>query len=774
MGQFGIGQAVRRTEDRRLLTGHGRYIDDIALPNQCHAAFVRAPFAHARIARIDAAAARAVDGVLAVYAHDDIAADKLGTIPCFIDIENRDGSAMAKPARPALADGVVRHVGDPVCMVVAETVASAREAAELVDVEYEELPAVVDTARALDADAARVWDAAAGNLCFDWETGDEAAVARAFETAAHVTELSLINSRIIPNAMEPRGAVGDHDAEGERYVLYTPSQGSHGLKNQLSQNIFDVAKDRVRVVTPDVGGGFGMKIFLYPEQVMVTWAASKLHRPVKWISDRGEAFLTDNHGRDHVTEAAMAFDDDGRITGVRVATIANLGAYLSNFAPYIPTKAGAAMLCGVYRTPAVHLRVQGVFTNTAPIDAYRGAGRPEANYIVERLLDAAAAELGIGPEELRRRNFIAPDEMPYRTALDLTYDSGEFDRNLSDALDRAGWADREDRRTEAAARGALFGMGLATYVESCGGMPDERAEIRVDPDGTITLLIGTQSNGQGHETAYAQIIADRLDLPLGSVRVVQGDTDRVSYGRGTGGSRSLPVGGVATAKAAEIVLERAKRLAADALEAGEGDIEYEGGTFRIAGTDRTVDLFALAARADAAVEDGSPDNGLGAISLQEPSAPTFPNGCHVCAVEIEKETGAFRITRYTVVDDFGTVINPLLVEGQVHGGIAQGIGQAAIERCVYDGDSGQLLSGSFMDYGMPRAGDLPMIDFSYNEVPCTTNPLGLKGAGEAGTIGATPAMINAIVDALRPLGVRHVDMPVTQEGLWRLIRDAEA
>lgn len=765
MGRFGIGQAVRRVEDVRFLTGRGRYTDDITLPGQAYALIVRSPHAHARIRDIDSEDAEKVDGVLGIYTHSDLAADGIGPIPCLVDIEPRQGSRFIRPPRPALADGAVRHVGDPVVLIVAETLSAARDAADLVLVDYEELPSVTSTAGAVTAEACQIWPEATGNLCFEWEIGDREAVDRAFNAAAHRVKLDLVNNRIIPAPMETRAAIGAYESDRERYVLYTPSQGVHSLQSQLAEDIFGVSLDNVRVVTPDVGGGFGMKIFLYPEQILVLWAARRLGRPVKWTSERNEGMLSDSHGRDHVTHAEMAVDEEGHILALRVSNISNLGAYLSNFGPYIATSAGVGMLSGLYRTPAIYEEVRGVFTNTAPVDAYRGAGRPEANYIVERLIDITARSLGLGPDEIRRRNYITPDEMPFTTPLGLVYDSGDFEANMADAMAAAGWSEKDQRRTDAAGRGKLYGIGLATYIESCGGGPTEKADIYVDSIGCVTISIGTQSNGQGHETAYAQIAADILGQPIERVRVIQGDTDLVSYGSGTGGSRSIPVGGVATNKAAHLVIEAGRRFAVGLLEAAEEDITFADGRYTIVGTDRHVDLAAVAAAAD---REGEP---LRADAFQEPCAPTFPNGCHVCEVEIDRETGAIEIVNYNVVDDFGRLINPLLVEGQVHGGIAQGIGQALFESCFYDPESGQLLSASFLDYALPRADELPAFSLSYNQVPSTTNPMGLKGAGEAGSIGTPPAVVNAVVDALAEFGIRHIDMPISQQKIWRILRE---
>jgi carbon-monoxide dehydrogenase large subunit len=775
MKQFGIGQPIRRVEDRRFLTGFGRYLDDIAQPHQAHAVLLRSPHANAGIRALDSSTVVALPGVLAVLTGEDLARDGIGPIPCVSALVNRDQSAMAMPPRPALVRDKVRHVGDAVAMVVAETAAMARDAAEQVAVEYEPLPAVVDTAHALDPGQPAVWDEHPGNLCFDWETGDGAAVGRAATAARHRVSLTLVNNRIVVNSMEPRGALGEYDPGEDSYTLWSSTQGSHFLRNLLAEHVFDIPENRIRVVTPDVGGGFGMKLFLYPEHVLVLWAAKRLGRPVKWLPDRSEAFMTDTQGRDNVTRLDLALDEGLRFTGLSVEILANMGAYLSNFAPEIPTFSGAVMHSGVYAIPAIHVAVKGVFTNTVPVDAYRGAGRPEAAYALERLIDVAARRLGVAPDELRRRNFITPAAMPHTTPLGLVYDSGDFARNMGDALTAADAAGLPARRAESRARGRYRGLGHAVYIEQSGFPPDEFAELRFDPAGTLTVLMGSQSSGQGHQTAYAQLASERLGLPLDKIRVLQGDTAMIGFGRGTGGSRSLPVGGAALGHAADKLVAKGKKIAAHLLEAAEADIAFEDGVFAISGTDRNVSIDAVAraafnpAQLPPGLEPGFDESGH-----FTPPAPTFPNGCHVCEVEIDPETGVIEVVRYFVVDDFGTVINPLLLRGQVHGGIAQGIGQAMLERCVYEEGSGQLITGTLTDYALPRAEDLPALDFRYNVVPCRTNPLGVKGAGEAGAIGAPPALVNAVVDAVAELGIDHLDMPLTPERLWRALREAAA
>jgi carbon-monoxide dehydrogenase large subunit len=774
MKQFGIGQPVRRVEDRRFITGHGNYVDDIQLPRQTYAFMLRSPHAYARIATIDAAAALSAPGVLAVFTGEDLARDGIGTIPCLSAVTNRDGSPSVLPQHPAIARGRVRHVGDTIAMVVAESGAAARDAAELIAVDYEPLPASVDTAHALDPGQPQVWEEAPGNLCFDWEVGDRAAVERTLAGARHRVSLDLVNNRVVVNSMEPRGALGEYDSGEDSYTLWSSTQGSHFLRNLLADSVFKIPENRIRVVTRDVGGGFGMKLFLYPEHILVLWAAKKIGRPVKWTPDRADAFMTDTQGRDNVTRLELALDDELRFQALDVGLVANMGAYLSNFAPEIPTASGAVMHSGVYAIPAIHVGVKGVFTNTVPVDAYRGAGRPEAAYAIERLVDYAARQLGVPPEELRRRNFIKPEAMPYQTALGLNYDSGEFARNLDQALAAADLAGFPARRAEARARGRYRGLGHAVYIEQSGFPPDEFAELRFDQSGTLTILMGTQSSGQGHQTAYTQLAAERLGIDPNKVRVSQGDTAAISFGRGTGGSRSIPVGGASLVQAADKLITKGRRIAAHLFEAAEADVEFADGVFSVAGTDRQLGIEEVARAAfDPARQAPGVEPGFDESGHFTPPQPTFPNGCHVCEVEIEPETGHIDILRYLVVDDFGTVINPLLLAGQVQGGVAQGVGQAMLERTVFDPETGQLLTGSLTDYCIARAEDLPAIEFAYNIVPCRTNPLGVKGAGEAGAIGAPPALVNAVVDALAELGIAHLDMPLTPERVWQAIHSAE-
>jgi aerobic carbon-monoxide dehydrogenase large subunit len=774
MKQFGIGQPVRRVEDRRFITGRGSYLDDINLLCQSYAFMLRSPHAHARIRGINSAAALAGPGVVAVLTGEDLAHDGIGTIPCLSTVSNRDGSSSVLPPHPAIALDRVRHVGDTVAMVVAESAAAARDAAELIVVDYEPLSAAVDTVHALDPGQPQVWDEAPGNLCFDWEVGDQTAVEGAMAGAHHRISLQLVNNRIVVNSMEPRGAIGEYEPGEESYTLWSSTQGSHFLRSLLADSVFKIPENRIRVVTRDVGGGFGMKLFLYPEHILVLWAAKKVGRPVKWIPDRADAFMTDTQGRDNITRLDLALDEELRFLALEVELFANMGAYLSNFAPEIPTASGAVMHSGVYAIPAVHVGVKGVFTNTIPVDAYRGAGRPEAAYAIERLIDYAARRLGVPSQELRRRNFITPEAMPYQTALGLNYDSGEFAGNMDQALAAADVAGFPARRTAARARGRYRGLGHAVYIEQSGFPPDEFAELRFDPSGTLTILMGTQSSGQGHQTAYTQLAAERLGVAPEKIRVQQGDTAAISFGRGTGGSRSIPVGGASLVQAADKLIAKGRLIAAHLFEAAEADVEFADGIFSVSGTDRRLGIEEVARAAyDPARQAPGVEPGFDESGHYTPPQPTFPNGCHVCEVEVEPDTGHIDILRYLVVDDFGIVINPLLLAGQVQGGVAQGVGQAMLERTVFDPETGQLLTGSLTDYCLARAEDLPAIEFAYNVVPCRTNPLGVKGAGEAGAIGAPPALVNAAIDALAELGIEHLDMPLTPERLWQAIRTVE-
>jgi carbon-monoxide dehydrogenase large subunit len=768
--KFGVGQPVRRFEDQTLITGTGRYTDDITFPNMAQAHVLRAQVGHAKIRKIDVTAARGMPGVLLVLTGADITADGLGDIPCQVPLNNRDGSPRADTPRSVLAADKVRHLGQPVAFVVAETLAQAQDAAEAIEIDYESLPAVTDARAALAQGAPQLFDGVPGNLVFDWDndTSDFAATDAAFAKAAHVTTLEMINNRVVANSMEPRNAIGDWDAAAERPVLYTGTQGSHFVRDPLAENVLNIPKEKLRVVTPpNVGGGFGMKAFVYPEQVLVVWAAGKLKRPVRWQSDRSEAFLSDNQGRDHFTKAELALDAKGKFLGIRVSLIANIGAYLSPMGPFIPTRS-TDLISGLYTTPAIAINVKGVCTNTVPVCAYRGAGRPEASYLIERLVDAAARELNMTPDRIRRLNLIPKKAIPYTSPTKLTFDSGEFVEIMDAAMENADWKGFKARQRESKKRGKLRGIGMATYTERCGGGFPETASIEFKGD-RVDLVMGNQEYGTGLVTSYKQLVSDRLGIDADRIDVVYGDSDRSPRGL-TGGSRALPVGGSALHEASLKIIDKGKQIAANLLEASAADIEFGDGQFRIVGTDRHVDLFDVAKAAqDPAKLPPGMEPGLDTTQVQNPAGATFPNGCHIVEVEVDPDSGVTTILRYTVVDDFGAVINPILLEGQVHGGIVQGIGQALLEETVYDEDSGQLLSGTFMDYAMPRADNLPNFSFTTRNVRCKANPLGIKGAGEAGAIGAPPALINAIVDALHHKGVRHVDMPATPKRVWEAI-----
>jgi carbon-monoxide dehydrogenase large subunit len=767
--QLQVGRSLNRLEDERFLVGQGRFTADLSEPGELHACVLRSPHAHAVIRRIDSAVARAAAGVHGVFTAADLAADGIGPLPCTAVLDAVE--PLVRPPRHALAHDRVRHVGDPLACVVAETLDAARDAAELIAVDYETLPPVVDAATALSAAAPRIWDQAPGNLAFRFQKGDRTATAAAFAAAAHVAEIELVNNRVVVAPIELRAAIGRYDPVNLTFHLLLTGQGVHGIRRQLAENVFHLPQAQIQLRAPDVGGGFGMKNFLYPEYVMVLWAARRLMRPVKWIGERAEDFVSSIHGRAARTRGRLAVDGAGKFLALEVATIADMGAYLSGFGPHSSTNASATAMGGCYAIPAIFMEVRGAFTNTVPIDAYRGAGKPEANYLIERLVDVAADQIGIDPAALRRRNMIAT--FPYRAALGSTIDGGRFTANLDDALaaaERDGFA---ERREQARARGRLRGLGIACFLETARGQANEEAEIRFEADGRVALLLGTQSNGQGHETSYAQIAADLLGLPIETFRYVQADTAEVRNGAGHGGARSMHLGGGALVKAAEAVIAKGRVIAARLLQAGAAEVAFADGRFTVAGTQRSMDLPAVAR---AATDPGNlPEGvapGLGTHAVNLCDLITFPNGCHVAEVEIDPETGATTIARYTVVDDFGRLINPRLTIGQVVGGIAQGIGQAMLEHTVYDQGSGQLLSGSLMDYALPRADDLPAFDVTLAGVPTSANPLGVKGSGQAGAIAAPQTIINAVVDALSPLGIRHIDMPATPERIWRAIQAA--
>ncbi|MDC7786628.1 xanthine dehydrogenase family protein molybdopterin-binding subunit [Rhodoplanes sp. TEM] len=758
--KFGLSQAVARTEDAAFLRGAGRYVADLVPGDALRAVVLRTPHAHARIRSVDTTAAAALRGVRLVLTAADLAA--LGPLPCL----GIPRGVTVEPADcPVLAGDVVRHVGDAVAFVVADTVERARDAAEAIVVEVEPLPHVVDPVAALSPDAPPVWPGRAGNVAYTQTLGDAAATERAFAAAAHVVELRLVNQRLVANYMDTRAVTAAVDQRDGRITLTLGSQGSHTVRDILAEHVLRIPPERLRVITPDVGGGFGTKLFPYREYALAAVAAERLGRTVSWVADRADHFLGDSQGRANVTTARLALDADHRFLALDVDMVCDMGAYLSCYAPYIPF-AGAGMLPGVYDIPACHVRIRGVFTNTVPVDAYRGAGRPEASYVIERLVDTAARDLGVAPDDLRRRNFVAPAAMPYTTATGKVYDTGDFAAHMARAQEIADWAGFPHRAAEARHRGRLRGIALATYVEACGAVGPETATLRLDRDGVVTVLIGSQSTGQGHATAYAQIVAEHLGVPPSRVRVVQGDTDAIATGAGTGGSSSIPVGGVAVDGAANRLAEVVKAIAADALEAAAADLELADGVVRIAGTDRTVSLSTVATAPQA-----TPAR-LTVAETVRPKAATYPNGTHLAEVEIDPETGAVTIVRYVIVDDVGMTLNPLLLAGQIHGGVAQGLGQALMEQAVYDRDSGQLVTATLQDYALPRAGDLPDFVFETRNVPCATNPLGVKGAGEAGTIGAAPAVINAVVDALwRARRIRDIDMPATAQAVWAALRE---
>ncbi len=774
VGSFGVGQPVRRVEDRRLVSGQGRFGDDFALPGMAHGYVLRAPHAHARILHIDTERARKFKGVRAVLTAAELEREGVKPIPTWTrqpssTFPNRDGSPLPDPPYYPLARGKVRFAGEAVAFVVANTRARAQDAAERIAVEYEELAPVTDAERALAPGTPRLWEELSSNLCFDTEHGDTAATERAFAAAAHVVKLRHVNNRLIVHYLEPRVALAAYDTAAERWTLRCGTQSVQRQRLVLSQ-VLDVPAERIRVLADDVGGGFGARSFLYPEHILACVAAKLTGRPVKWRADRSENFLSDTQGRDHVFDAALALDADGRFRAVRLEGLHNIGAYISTLGHWAAAVNIMRLATSVYAVPAAYVRLRAAFTNCAPINAYRGVGRAEAIYAMERLVDAAAREIGIDRIELRRRNFVAPEAMPYKSAVGSAYDSGEFEAVMEKALLAADWFGFPTRKEEARQRGKLLGRGVGCYIESAGGQPLEYAKLRAEPDGSVTALVGTHSHGQGHETSYAQLVAERLGIPFDRVRIVYGDTALVAKGAGTHGSRSMRMAGSAMLGAAKALIERGTAIASHLLEAAAEDIECAAGAFRVRGTDRVVTL-AEAARAarDGALPETLRGELAGDLEYRTEGL-TFPNGCHVCEVEVDPETGRACITRYTAVDDVGRVINPLIVHGQAQGGIAQGAGQALMEQVVYDRETGQLLSGSLMDYALPRAADLPAIAVDTHEVPCRTNPIGVKGAGEGGATGAPPAVINALIDALAEAGVAHIDMPATPEAVWRALR----
>ncbi len=783
MSATGIGATVRRKEDLRFITGKGHYTADVNRPGQTLACFVRSPHAHARIKGIDAGAASKMPGVLAVLTGADLAGDKLGNLICGWMIHSKDGTAMKMAPHPALAQTKACHVGDPVAVVIAETLAQAKDAAEKVDVDYEVLPAAADPAQAQAAGAAQIHEVAPKNTIYQWHLGDKGKTDAAFQSAAHVTKLDIVNNRLVPNAIEPRAAIGEYDSGTGHFTLWNTSQNPHVARLVIAAFIGMAPEHKLRVIAPDVGGGFGSKIFIYPEEVVALWASKRVGRPVKWVAERSESFLSDAHGRDHVTHAEMAFDRDGKIVGLRARTIANLGAYMSTFSSSVPTYLYATLLSGQYNIPNIYCEVDAVYTNTVPVDAYRGAGRPEATFVVERLVEAAAREMSVDPAELRKRNFIS--QFPHQTPVILTYDAGDYNASLKKALELADYKGFAKRKRESARDGKLRGIGLSAYIEACGIAPSqavgslgagvglwESAEVRVNPTGSVEVLTGSHSHGQGHETTFAQLVSERLGIAIDNISIVHGDTDIVQFGMGTYGSRSGAVGMSAIVKALDKVEAKAKKVASHLLEAAEGDIVFKDGKFTVAGTDRSVAWGDVALNAYTAHKFSGQElePGLKETSFYDPTNFTFPAGCHVCEVEVDPDTGHTEIVNWTAVDDFGVIVNPMIVEGQVHGGIAQGVGQALLESAVYDKD-GQLVTGSYMDYCMPRAHDVPSFKVDVTVTKCPSNPLGIKGCGEAGAIAAPAAVINAITDAI---GSEQIAMPATPQAVWTAIQRSNA
>jgi carbon-monoxide dehydrogenase large subunit len=777
MTATGIGAAVRRKEDHRFITGKGHYTDDVSRPGQSFAYFVRSPHAHAKISSVDCKAAAAMPGVIAILTGKDLADDKIGNLICGWMIHSKDGSPMKMAPHPALAATKACYVGDPVAVVIAETLAQAKDAAEKITVDYDVLPAVTDPAKAKAA--AQIHDIAPKNTIYEWHLGDAKATDAAIATAKHVTRIDLTNNRLVPNAMEPRAALAEYDSGNDSLTLWNTSQNPHVARLVISAFVGMAPEHKLRVIAPDVGGGFGSKIFIYPEEVVCLWAARRVDRPVKWTSDRSEAFLADAHGRDHVTHAEMAFDVDGKITALKVKTIANLGGYMSTFSSSVPTYLYATLLSGQYTIPNIYCEVDAVYTNTVPVDAYRGAGRPEATFVVERMVEVGARELGIDPAELRKKNFIK--SFPHQTPVIMAYDAGDYQASLKKAMELADVKGFGKRKRDAARHGKLRGLGYSTYIEACGIAPSaavgslgagvglwESAEVRVNPTGNVEVLTGCHQHGQGHETTFAQLVSERLGIPIDQVSIVHGDTDKVQFGMGTYGSRSGAVGMSAIVKALDKVEAKAKKIAAHVMEAAEGDIEFKDGKFTVAGTDKSMAFgeVALAAYVGHKFPTQEIEPGLKEGAFYDPTNFTFPAGCHICEIEIDQETGETEIVGWTAVDDFGTLINPMIVEGQVHGGIAQGVGQAMFEHTVYDKD-GQLLSGSFMDYTMPRAYNFPTFKVDTTETKCPSNPLGIKGCGEAGAIAAPAAVMNAITDAL---GTEKIEMPATPLSVWQALQ----
>ena len=782
MSKTGIGAPVRRLEDHRFITGAGNYTDDVNIAGQAYAAFARSEHAHASVRKVDASKAMKVAGVVAVFTGADLEKDAIGPLPAGWMIHSKDGSPMNAPGHPCLVQGKARYVGDPIAVVIGETQAAARAGAEALEIDYDVHEAVTDMMKTASSPI-QLHDGAPRNTCYEWELGDKAATAAAFKQAKHVTKLQIINNRLVPNAMEPRSAVGDYDSGTGVSTVYTTSQNPHVARLVMSAFLNVAPEHKLRVIAPDVGGGFGSKIYVYPEEVVCTWAAKKVGRAVKWTAERTESFITDAHGRDHVTTAELATDERGKILALRVHTTANLGAYPSLFATCVPTYLYATLLSGQYDIPAIYAEVDAVYTNTVPVDAYRGAGRPEATFVVERLVEVCARELGIDPATFRKRNFVK--KFPHQTPVIMMYDAGDYAASLNKACDIIDYKGFGKRKREAARRGKLRGIGFSTYIEACGIAPSaavgslgagvglwESAEVRVNPTGNVEILTGSHSHGQGHETTFAQLVSERLGIGIDQVSIVHGDTDKVQFGMGTYGSRSGAVGMTAISKALDKVEAKAKKIASHLLEAAEADIEFKDGAFSVSGTDKKVTFPEVALNAYVAHKFPSSEiePGLKEGAFHDPANFTFPAGCHICEIEIDPETGVSQVVNWVAVDDFGIVINPMIVEGQVHGGIAQGVGQALLERAVYD-DSGQLVTASYMDYCMPRADNLPSFKVDTTVTPCPSNPLGIKGCGEAGAIAAPPAVINAITDAL---GHENISMPATPQAVWQAVRKGMA
>jgi aerobic carbon-monoxide dehydrogenase large subunit len=770
--KFGVGQPVRRSEDPKLVRGEGSYTDDVSRPGQAYAVIVRSREPHGVIRSINTAAAKAMPGVLAVYTASDLTG--YGPLKCNMPLKSRDGSPIKYTPRPALAADKVRFVGDPVACVVAETVAQAKDAAEAVTIDIEPLPVVLKPADAVKPGAPLVFDAVPNNIALDYHFGDAAKVADAFARAKHVTRLETSNQRMVVNAMEPRSAIGEYDSASGKWTLYSSSQGVHGMKTTLL-DVLGAPADKVRVVTGQVGGSFGMKAAVYPEYICILHGARQLGRPVKWTDERSGSFVSDHHGRAQDMVIEMAFDEDARILALRETGYGDMGGYLSQFGPLLPTGNQVKNLASIYRTPVMEVATKCVFTNTTFVSAYRGAGRPEGNYYVERVLDLAAAEMGIDRIELRKRNMIRKGDLPFKAASDMTYDCGDFLGVLKQALDAADYAGFKKRKRESKKRGLLRGLGIGCYLEVTAAPGKELGAIHFEADGTVTIITGTLDFGMGHATTYAQILSDQLGIPFDCIRMVEGDSDRVNFGGGSGGSRSVMLVGAALSESSKLVIERGKQIASHVLEAAASDIEYRAGRFVIAGTDRSIGLLELAARlrGGAKLPEGVPTSLDVDHVVTDPVPSAFPNGCHIAEVEVDPETGATQVVRYAAVNDLGTIVNPLLVEGQIQGGVVQGLGQVLLEQAVYDAD-GQLVTGSFMDYAMPRAHDAPMINVASHPVPTKSNPLGAKGCGEAGTSGGLPSVANAVIDALSDYGIRHLEMPMTPARIWHAIRDARA